>query len=66
MFALFGMLAAGGRGGERRVDSCPKASSPHPTPQSVGKSLYRWREGATGRNSTVGSGSHLDIGHALV
>ena len=31
--------------------------------QPVGKSFYRQREGATGRNSTVSSDRHLEIGH---
>ena len=31
--------------------------------QPGGKSFYRWREGAVGRNSTVSSDSHLEIGH---
>ena len=57
-FALFWMLATLGEG---RVEACPKASSP--ISQSVGKKFYRWREGATCRNSTVSSDSHLEVGH---
>ena len=40
-----------------------------PTPhnwQSVGKSLYRWREGATCRNITVNSDNLLELSHAVV
>ena len=47
-----------------RADSYPKADSPHW--QSVGKSFYRQRVGATCRNSTVSSDSHLEIGHVVV
>ena len=42
-------------------DSCPKTDSPHLW-QPVNKSFYRWKEGATCRNSTVSSDSHLAIG----
>ena len=35
----------------------------HPHPQSQNESFYRQREGATCRNSTVSSDSHLEIGH---
>ena len=58
MFALFWMLATGGGGGG--VDSCPKADCPLTI---GGKSFYRRREGATCRNSTVSSDSHLELGH---
>ena len=34
-----------------------------PLLQPVGKSFYRLREGATRRNSTVSSDSHLEFGH---
>ena len=57
-FALFWMLATCWG----RAYTSPKANSP-PHPQLVGKSFYRLREGATCRNSTVGSDSHLEIGH---
>ena len=48
-----------------REDICPKADSPRPpaTMKLGGKSFYKQREGATGRNSTVSSDSHLEIGH---
>ena len=59
------ILDASNWGGWRRADSCPKAISPPPR-QSVGKSFYRWREGAAWRNSTVSSDSHLEIGHAVI
>ena len=55
-FGLFQMLATGGR-----VDVCPKADS-WPSNQ-WGKSLYRQKEWATGRNHTVRSDSHLQIDH---
>ena len=45
-----------------RAYTGPKASSP-PHPQLVRKSFCRLREGATCRNSTVSSDSHLEIGH---
>ena len=60
-FALFWMLATRRAGGEGRRLS--KGQLPSTTGQSVGKSFYRWREGATCRNSTVSSDSHLGIGH---
>ena len=45
-----------------RVDICPKADSlSTPQPQAAGEGFYG--EGATCRNSTVSSGSHLEIGH---
>ena len=34
--------------------------------QSVGRSFYQQRRGATCRNSTFISGSHLEIGHRLI
>ena len=40
----------------------PKPHSDSSHWRSVGKSFYRWREGATCRNSTVISDSHLKIG----
>ena len=43
------------------MEACPKASSP--ISQSVGKKFYRWREGATCRNSSVSSDRHLEVGH---
>ena len=45
--------------------TCPKADFPSPTTlhqQSEGKSFYRRREGALGRNSRVSSDAHLEIG----
>ena len=39
--------------------------SPHHW-QSVGRSFYQQRQGATCRNSTFISGSHLEIGHRLI
>ena len=39
--------------------------TPHPR-QSVGKSFYRCKEGATCRNNTVSSDSHLEVGHVVV
>ena len=48
-----------------RADSCPKAYSP-PLAIKKSKSFYRRREGATCRNSTVSSDSHLETGHAVV
>ena len=41
------------------MERVPKAAS---TSLMVGKSFCRWREGATCRNSTVNSGSHLETG----
>ena len=57
-FALFWMLATMGEGRCLSKGRLP----PHPQ-QSVGKSFYRRREGATCRNSTVSSDRPLDIGH---
>ena len=59
-FALFQRLATGL--GEGRLLS--KGRLPHW--QSVAKSFYTPREGATCRNSRVSSDSHLEIGHAVV
>ena len=50
--------------GEGGGGDCPKAESSYW--QSVGFSFYRWREGATCRNSTVSSDSQLETGHAVV
>ena len=58
--ALFWRLATGGGvGGQMPVQ---RPTSPAPR-QSGSKSFYRQREGATGRNNTVSSDSHLEIGH---
>ena len=54
-FSLFRKLAPEGRW---RVDSCPKADSPHW--QSADKGIYRWMEGVPCRNSTVSSKNHLE------
>ena len=48
------MLATGGGS----VDVCPKANC-----QAGGESFYKLREGATCRNNTVSSDSHLQIGY---
>ena len=37
--------------------------STHTPQQSGGKKFYRWREGATCRNSTVSSDHDLEVGH---
>ena len=58
-FALFWMLATR----ECGTGVGSKGRLPAPPPQSMGKSFYRWREGATCRDSTVSSDSHLEIGH---
>ena len=55
-FALFWMPAISGEG--RLVSrGCS------PTWSSLGKSVHRWSEGATYRNSMTSSDSHLEIGH---
>ena len=54
--ALFWMLATWwGRGTCQRLTPT--------TWQPVGKSFYRWREGAPCRNDTVSGDDHLEIGH---
>ena len=53
------ILDSGNQAG--REDICLKADSP--APQSGHMSFYRQREGATCRNHTVSSDSHLEIGH---
>ena len=62
-FALFQMPATGrvGWGGQMSVQRlmAPKK----PVGNQWGKSFYRQKEGATWRNSTVSSDSHLQIGH---
>ena len=40
------------------MDVCPKANC-----QAGGESFYKLREGATCRNNTVSSDSHLQIGY---
>ena len=63
-FALFWMPAHKGVGGGTPVQRLtPSLPPPPPRQQSAGKSFYRRREGATCRNSTVSSDSHLEIGH---
>ena len=47
--------------GGRALHSCQR-STPLPPQQAAGK-RFRQREGATWRNSTVSSDSHLAIGH---
>ena len=54
-FALFWMPATQ----QARVRQTPVQMLTCP----LGKSFYRQREGATGRNSTVSSDNHLEIGH---
>ena len=44
------------------TDTCPKADS-FLSGQSVEKSSYRLREGATCKSRIVSSDSHLEIGH---
>ena len=56
--ALFRSLATGGGG--VGVDTCPKADCP---PDNQGTRAFIDREGATCRNNTVSSDSHLEIGH---
>ena len=53
------ILEAGNVG---RVDPCPKTNSPHPQLTITGQELYRRREGATCRNSTVSSDSRPQTG----
>ena len=50
------------QGGGQGTDICPKADSLL-SGQSVEKSFYRLREGATCKSRIVGSDSHLEIGH---
>ena len=57
------MDASNWRGGETPVQRLTPPA-PH-TDNQGGESFYRLREGATASNSTVSSGSHLDIGHQL-
>ena len=59
-FALFWRLATGGGWWEGGLVS--KGRFLHRS-QSGGKSFYRRREGASCRDSTVGSDGHLEIGH---
>ena len=57
-FALFQMLATEGSGQRTSVQRAT-----HPTGNQWGKSFYRQKEGATCRNSTGNSDSHLQIDH---
>ena len=45
------------------LDIYPKADSPNPLATSGARAFFRKKEGATRRNSTVNSDSHLQIGH---
>ena len=51
------------------ADLCPKANSPTDSQwarASKGEFQAHVDRGSTGRNSTVSSQSHLEIGHAVV
>ena len=64
--ALFWIPATGVGGGYGGGDVCLSRGQLLATYiQQVGKSFYRLREGATCRNSTVSSDSHLEIGHTV-
>ena len=60
------LYSGGGQLGEK-ADSCLIVYSPlttrgHKLLKGISR-VYKWREGATCRNSTVRSDSHLEIGH---
>ena len=63
-FALFKRLATRAGGGGQGWTRVQRPPPPHW--QSMGKSFYRWREGATRRNGTGSSDRHLETGHAVV